>query len=316
MQQAVPLLEQLDGPLGLLPHLVVEGLHLQDEVRPLREGLHELGPEGLRVSPFPALLLLQPTEGLPGFHEAGPQGFGLPVAALELVQVEGHGVQLPLELLGLGFRQVQPLVLGPQFLVEGRNLGVQERQPVRAWWRGGPGFEGAGRDRHWGRNRQGAVQGVLQAVQPVIAQFRIHQLAQGIVRIQGQARHQRPQLCHEGARRDGLVQVEVRASLQSLVAPVLFRCGLGTDEGHLHVVELGVLSKAGAQGIALVVPHLDADQRGGEGPALQTRQDPVDGACHLQVKGRFETDLVLLEEAPVVVHEKEALTHDRSLSLG
>ena len=56
------------------------------------------------------------------------------------------------------------------------------------------------------------------------------------------------------------------------------------------------------------------DEHGREGSALQLRQHTISRSGHLEIEGRFETDLVFLEETPVAVHEEEALAHDRSLA--
>jgi len=93
------------------------------------------------------------------------------------------------------------------------------------------------------------------------------------------------------------------------VPPVLFLGGLGADEHDLHPVQPGALPDGGAEGIALVVCHFHANEHRGEVAAFQPGDHTFRRAHHLEIEGRFETDPVLLQEAPVAVHEKEALAH-------
>ena len=121
------------------------------------------------------------------------------------------------------------------------------------------------------------VQGVLEAIQPVVAQLGVHQFAQGIIWIQNPAWHQGRERGDQGTGRDGFVKVEIRFTLEALVAPVLFFRRLGADQHDLQAIHIRALTDVGAEGIAFVLAHFHADDHRSKGPALEPGHDSIRG---------------------------------------
>ena len=109
-QEAVALLEQVDGPLGLLAQMPIEVFHLLDEVRTLDESLFQLGLERFDGLAFAPVGFLQAVTGRFGFREARLEAFRFAVAALQFIQVQGHGIHLSLNLLSLGLGHHNALI--------------------------------------------------------------------------------------------------------------------------------------------------------------------------------------------------------------
>ena len=86
------------------------------------------------------------------------------------------------------------------------------------------------------RGRHGVhFQLIAEAFQPVVTQVRPAEIPEGVVQVGQLHGHEGGEGGNQGIGMDGLVQVEIGPALEALMAGILFRRGLATDEGHLEI---------------------------------------------------------------------------------
>ena len=112
---------------------------------------------------------------------------------------------------------------------------------------------------------------------------------------------------------DGLVQVEVGLALEALVPGVFLLGGLGADERHLEVRQDRAAADGGAQGVALVLGGLHAEQDGRVAAGFQLGEGPLRAVPEIHFERGFQGCLVILEESPIAVHDEETVAHGQSL---
>ena len=271
-------------------------------------------------------------QGLLGFPQLLVDRGGFGLALLQVIQVAGDrgmGMAQVVQLLGLGF---QGGGLGHQFgfqvldpVLQQLNLAgiLGHRRQLLGGLMGQRQFRSGmlGRfRRRWrglrrGRGQRVHFQFAAQAVQPFVAQIRTSQIAQGVVGVLQPQRHQGREGRHQGHGQDGLVQVEVGPALEAAMAGIFLLGGLGADEDHLEVGQGRRAADGRAEGVALVVRSFHAQKDGGMVPRFQPGQGAVGAVQEIHLECGFQGDLVILDESPIAIHDKETLAHGNSLQV-
>ena len=267
-----------------------------------------------------ALQLLDPCfEG--GHGLMGLLGFELPL--LQVSQVAGGGVMAALEIGQVLDVAVQLFGLGHELGFQILDAGFQQLHTAGVLGDGGQhlgelggcdqGGQRQGEDRvglrQLGGGRQFQVQLGLQAVQPLLHDLGAPEIVQGVIRVLHLHGHEGGERGDKAVGRDGLMQVEVGPALEALVPGVLLFGRLAADEGHLEILGRRSLPDRRAEGIAFVLGYFHAKQHGGVLAVFQARQGAFRGGHEVRFEGGFQRSLVILNESPIAIHDKETLGH-------